>query len=74
MPGVRFNDPESLIVAALGAVLLVACLGGPVFGLPGWSRMGVLLGFVFLWYGVSGLRRGADDDEDGGDESGSGDS
>ena len=50
-------DPESLIIAALGAVLLAASLLGPLFGLPAWSRLGAVLGVAFLAYGVAGLRR-----------------
>lgn len=55
---VRLADPESLIIAALGIVLLFVSLVGPLlFGLPPWSRMAAVLGFGFLVYGVAGLRR-----------------
>jgi hypothetical protein len=55
---VRLDDPEALIIVGLGlALLLVALLGPLLFGLPGWSRLGAVLGLGFLLYGVAGLRR-----------------
>jgi hypothetical protein len=55
---VRFDDPESLIIAGIGLSLLAVSLIGPLlFGLPPWSRLGAVLGLALLAYGIAGLRR-----------------
>ncbi|HYU19157.1 MAG TPA: hypothetical protein VEQ11_10705 [Chloroflexota bacterium] len=57
-------DPEALIIAGLGVALLAVSLLGPLLlGLPGWSRLGAVLGLVLLCYGAAGLRRPAEPDE-----------
>ena len=62
MGAVRLEDPEALIIAAIGLVLLsVALLGPLLFGLPPWSRLGAVLGVGLLAYGLAGLRRGRPD-------------
>jgi hypothetical protein len=59
---VRLDDPEALIIALLGLMLLSGSLLGPlVFGLPPWSRFGAALGIGLLAYGLAGLWRGRRD-------------